>query len=87
MLVFAGIILYCDCKGKPVRAGFRDWLGLCIAGVTVVYSFCIPGPHISQPDYSSYFSWPLFAAGLLGAIAIFIKCVLKKTPTSKVGVE
>ena len=87
LLIFAGIILYRDCKGKPVKAGFWDWLGLCMAGVVVVITLCIPGPHISQPDYSSYFSWPLFAVGLFGATAIFAKCVLRKTPTAGVGVK
>jgi hypothetical protein len=78
MLVFAGIILYRDCKNKPVKAGIWDWFGFCTAGAVVVISFCIPGPHISQPDYASYFSWPLFAAGLLVCVAIFAKCGFKK---------
>jgi hypothetical protein len=88
MLVFAGIILYRDCKDRAVKAGFWDWLGLCMAGVVVVISFCVPGPHISQPDYAIYFSWPLFAAGLLGGVAIFAKCVLKKiTPRTGLGAK
>jgi hypothetical protein len=77
ILVFAMIILYCDCRGRPLRARRIDWFGFIAAGVVIVVSFCIPGPHIADPDYQSYFYWPLFAAGLLAAIALFVKCLLK----------
>jgi hypothetical protein len=80
MLVFAGIILYRDSKDNPVKAGIGDWFGFCAAGAVVVISFCIPGPHISQPDYASYFSWPLFVVGLLGAVVTFARCLSRKTP-------
>ncbi len=74
---FAAIILRRDCIARPIRAGWVDWLGFFVAGIVVVVSFCIPGPHIQKPDFQSYFSWPLFAAGLLAAIALFAKCLLK----------
>lgn len=77
MLVFAMIILYRDCRGSPIRASRIDWIGFTTAAVIIVVSFCIPGPHIAEPDYQSYFYWPVFAAGLTGAIALFVKCLLK----------
>jgi hypothetical protein len=77
MLVFAMIILYRDCCGRPIRASRIDWIGFTAAAVIIVVSFCIPGPHIAEPDYQSYFYWPVFAAGLTGTIALFIKCLLK----------
>lgn len=77
LLVFAIIILYRDCRGRPIRAGKMEWLGFIAAGVVIVVSFCIPGPHIDEPDYQSYFYWPVFATGLLAAIALFVKCLLK----------
>ena len=77
MLVFAMIILYRDCRGRPVRPSRIDWIGFIAAAVVIVVSFCIPGPHIAEPDYQSYFYWPVFAAGLTGAIALFVKCLLK----------
>ncbi len=77
MLVFAMIILYRDCRGRPIRASRIDWIGFIAAVVIIVVSFCIPGPHIAEPDYQSYFYWPVFAAGLTGAIALFVKCLLK----------
>jgi hypothetical protein len=80
LLLFALLILYRDCKANPIKATLWDWFGFCAAGFIVVVSFCIPGPHISQADYASYFSWPLFAAGLLGAVMLFAKCVLRKNP-------
>ena len=77
LLVFAVIILYRDCCGRPVRANWIEWLGFIAAGVIIVVSFCIPGPHIAEPDFYSYFYWSVFAAGLLGAIALFVKCLSK----------
>lgn len=77
LLVFAMIILYRDCRGRPIKAGKIEWFGFIAAGVIIVASFCIPGPHIAEPDYQSYFYWPVFAAGLLGAIALFVKSLLK----------
>ncbi len=77
ILVFAVILLYRDCCGRPVRASRIDWIGFTDAAVIIVVSFCIPGPHIAEPNYQSYFYWPVFAAGLIGAIALFVKCLLK----------
>ena len=77
ILVFAIIILYRDCCGRPVRASRIDWIGFVIAAIVIIVSFCIPGPHISKPGYQSYFYWPVFEAGLIGAIALFVKCLLK----------
>jgi hypothetical protein len=77
MLVFAMIILFRDCRGRPIRASRIDWIGFIAAAIVIVISFCIPGPHIAEPDYQSYFYWPLFAFGLLAAIALFVKCLLK----------
>ena len=77
MLVFAMIILYRDCCGKPIKAGRIEWIGFIAAAVIVVISFCLPGPHIAEPNYQSYFYWPVFVAGLLAAIALFVRCMLK----------
>ncbi len=77
LLAFAMIILYRDCCGRPIKASRIEWLGFIAAAVVVVVSFCIPGPHIAEPDFQSYFYWPVFAAGLLAAIALFVKCLLK----------
>ena len=77
LLIFAIIILYRDSRARPIRATWRDWLGFVLAGLVVVISFCIAGPHITQPDFKSHFYWPLFAVGQISAIALFIKCLLK----------
>jgi len=77
LLVFAMMILYRDCCGRPIRASRIEWLGFIAAAVVVVVSFCISGRHIAEPDYQSYFYWPVFAAGQIGAIALFVKCLLK----------
>lgn len=77
LLIFAIIILYRDSRGRPIRAGFIDWLGFIAAGIIIVVSFCIPGPHIAEPDYQSYFYWSIFATGNIIAVALFAKCLLK----------
>jgi hypothetical protein len=77
MLAFAMIILYRDCRGRTIKAGKIDWIIFIAASVVIVVSFCIPGPHIAEPNYQSYFYWPVFAAGLLASVALFVKCLLK----------
>jgi hypothetical protein len=77
LLVFAIIILHRDCRGRPVRANSIEWIGFIAAGVIIVVSFCIPGPHIAEPGYQSHFYWPLFALGNIVAIALFARCLLK----------
>ncbi|HIJ53348.1 MAG TPA: hypothetical protein HPP66_09365 [Planctomycetes bacterium] len=78
LLVFAIMIFYRDCYGRPIRASRIEWPGFIAAAVVVVVSFCIAGRHIAEPDYQSYFYWPVFAAGQIGAIALFVKCLLKQ---------
>jgi len=80
MLVFAGIILYRDVAGRAISPSFWEWFGFCAAGIVVIVSFCIPGRHITEADYTGHFSWAFFGAGLLGAVALFTKCFYKKTP-------
>lgn len=77
MLVFAVVILYCDCRSRPLKTTFYDWIAYLTAAVIIVVSFCIPGPHISEENFSSYFYWSLFAAGLLLAVLVFAKCLVK----------
>ncbi len=77
MLAIAVVILYrCACA-KPLKAGRMDWVGFCFAALIVATSFCIGGSHITEPDFASYFHWPIFAAGELLAITVFAKCLLK----------
>ncbi|MFH1883257.1 MAG: hypothetical protein ABIL62_11155 [Planctomycetota bacterium] len=77
MLIFAAAILYRDARGRPIKVTLADWLAFFVAAIIVVVSFYISGRHVTEPDYKSYFYWPLFAAGLLLAIGMFLKCLLK----------
>jgi hypothetical protein len=77
MLLFAVIVLYCDCRMIPVKTSIYDWIAFCFAVLVIIISFCIPGPHTMEENFSLYFYWPLFAAGLLFAIVIFMKCLFK----------
>jgi len=77
LLVFAVVILYrCSC-GRPLKVTLVDWLAFLLASVVVVVSFCIAGRHASEPDFQSYFYWPLFAVGHISAVVLFMKCLLK----------
>ncbi|MHC4105998.1 MAG: hypothetical protein ACYSR9_13735 [Planctomycetota bacterium] len=80
LLIFAAIILYRDAHGGTIKVTWPDWLSFIVSGIIVVVSFCTPGPHVTEPDFKSYFYWPLFAAGLLLAVGVFIKCLLKSKP-------
>ena len=76
-LAFAGMILYRDLCGRPLRTTLPDWIAFSAAGLIVVISFCLPGLHITEQDFASYFYRPLFATGYLFGLLIFIKCLLK----------
>jgi len=77
LLLFAIIILYRDSYARPLKATLMDWLFFVLAAFIVVVSFCIAGMHSTEPDYSSYFYWPLFAVGHILAIVVFLKCLRK----------
>jgi len=71
MLIFAIIILYRDYLGKPVKLSAAGRFLFCLAGLVIIVSFCIAGHYITQADYASHFSWPLFMAGMVIAVADF----------------
>jgi len=77
ILLFALVILYRDCCARPIKVTFFDWIAFSIAALIIVVSFCIPGPHTAEEDFRSYFYWTLFVAGLLFAVVVFLKCLLK----------
>ena len=77
LLLFAIIILHRSSHARPIKAARIDWLGFVLAALVVVVSFCIAGLHISEPDFQSRFYWPIFAAGHISAIALFLKCLFK----------
>jgi hypothetical protein len=78
LLAFAGFILYRDWMGKPVKANLWDWLGFFLAGIIVAISFCIAGRHCAQPDYAAYFPLLVYVTGLLMAVVLFSKCLLRR---------
>jgi len=77
LLAFAIMILYRDYYAMPLSVTVIDWIGFVLAGLVVVVSFCVAGRHVTKRDFKSHFYWPLFTAGLLLAIAVFLKCLLK----------
>jgi hypothetical protein len=77
LLVFAAIILYRSCSAGILTPTPIDWFAFTLAALLVVVSFYIAGLHAAEPDFKSHFHWPLFAAGLLSAVALFAKCLLQ----------
>lgn len=79
MLAFAVIILYRDNLGRPLKVTAMDWLLFIAASLIVVVSLCIGGSHITQQNFNSYFYWPLFSAGNILAVVVFLKSCYKST--------
>ncbi len=77
MLICALVILYRSSLAKPLEATPLDLLCVSLAAFAMVVSFCIAGLNIAEPDFKSHFNWPLFAAGLAAAVALFLKCLVK----------
>jgi hypothetical protein len=77
LIAFAAVILYFSCCSRSIKTTPLDWLAFCASGLIVVISFCLPGLHSTEHDYASYFYWPLFGAGYLLSLVIFLKCLLK----------
>jgi hypothetical protein len=77
LLVFAVVVLYRGSAGRPIKVTLTDKFGFFLSAVVVVVSFCIGGLHITEPDYQSYFYWPLFGLGYAGGIGLYLKCVLQ----------
>lgn len=77
MLAFAVILLSRFSAAGPFKVTLADGVGLITSGVIVVLSFSMAGLHITELNFASYFSRPLFAVGYLLGVAVFVKCLLK----------
>jgi hypothetical protein len=79
MFAFGTAILYRGAQGRPPAATWYDGLGWLAGILIIVVSFCLGGPHVTQPDYAEYFPWPLFALGYFLSIIPCLAC-LRRTP-------
>jgi hypothetical protein len=77
LLLFAIMMLYRSSCGAVLRVTPIDWIGFFLAAFVVVVSFCVAGLHIAEPDFRSHFYWLLFALGNIGAIGLFLRCLLR----------
>ena len=77
MLVFAMMILYRSSGGGTVKTTRLDRLAFLLCGLILVVCFCVAGRHSTEQDFKSHFYWPLFAAGYLPGVAVFVKCLRK----------
>jgi hypothetical protein len=77
LIAFAVIILSRDFTGRPLDPTRTEWIGFVLCAIIVVASFCVAGLHMTEPDFEKYFSWPLFGLGCIGAIALFLKLIMR----------
>jgi len=80
MLLCAVEILYRDFHNKPLKASLMDKVGFFLAAFAAVFTFCFAGLHIAEPDYKTYFYWPVFALANVSVVALFLKCLLRADP-------
>jgi len=76
-LAFAVTVLYLSSRNMPINVTVFDWLAFFVSVLIMVVSFCIAGLHITEQDFASYFYEPVFAAGYLLGLAVFVRCVMK----------
>jgi len=87
MLLCAVEILYRDFRNKPLKASLMDKVGFFLAAFAAVFAFCFAGLHIAEPDYKTYFYWPVFALANMSAVALFLKCLLRADPDATKSYE
>jgi len=76
MLAFAVVLLLRPDGAGPFKVTLADGIGFFASGLIVVVCFCIAGVHAAEQDFASHFHRPLFAAGGLICLAVFVKCLL-----------
>ena len=65
-------------RGCPLRLSLWCWLGMIVAGVVVIVSFCLDWRNIQAGGVPNPFRWDMFFAGLLGGLAIFLLGVFRE---------
>lgn len=70
VLVFGAIILLSGAKDQGFEIKAAEQIVFVLGGVAIITAFCIGGTGITQADFASYFSWPLFAIGYISIVAV-----------------
>jgi len=69
MLLVAALFL----TSKTVKLTFLPVAGLVILIAMIVVLYCLAGLRITEPDYNSYFSWPVFITLHLMVIVMLLR--------------
>lgn len=62
---------------RPLNMPKSRWGGLIACIIGIVICFCIPGPHVTKPEYASYFSWPVFLVLHIAVVVLLRRSVSK----------
>lgn len=74
MLLTAALLLI----SKTIKLTFLRTAGLVIPVLMIIVLYCLAGLRIAEPDYKSYFSWPIFVTLHLVVIALLFRCTKNK---------
>ncbi len=77
-MLLAGTLLL---SGKIIKLTRPGTAALTAAVLMIIVLYCIAGLRITEPDYKTYFSWPIF--GTLHLAVILLLCHCAKSSTSK----
>jgi hypothetical protein len=77
MFAFGVAILRRSAAGRPLSITASDWLGWLGAGVIVVAAFCLGGRWITEDNYQTAFSWPLFAVGFGLGLGVCLRALTR----------
>ena len=77
MLLTASLLL----SSKTIKLTRPGIAGLITAVLMIIVLYCLAGLRITEPDYESYFSWPIFST--LHVVVIILLCHCVKSIRSK----
>ena len=71
-MIAAGVaVLWRESAGRPVRFAWFHYVAIVVAALILVAAFCCDFPNTSAGGWPKAFNWPLFALGLVIALAGF----------------
>lgn len=82
MIACGVTVLVYEHSGRPLEAGWRDWLLISSGGLIVIISFCWDHKNIMDGGLPNPFQWTIFTAGLFLSGATFVAVLLRSRKKS-----